>query len=142
MTRTISEVAAETGLSTDTLRYYEKIRLLPAPGRTAGGKRVYREQDIARLRFIQRAQSVGFSLKEIGKLLRFRENPGKSGRAVRELAARKYEHVKESLTLLKAVEAELALLLKVCRGDSETCPILTTLDGKSESSAAIRKRPK
>jgi MerR family copper efflux transcriptional regulator len=130
--RTISEAAEETGFSSDTLRYYEKIRLLPPPGRTAGGKRVYRDRDIARLRFIRRAQSVGFSLNEITQLLRFRENPAKSGRFVRELAANKYAHVKEQLELLKSMEAELALLLRICSGDADTCPILETLDGGSE----------
>lgn len=129
MVRTIGEAAAEIGLSADTLRYYEKIHLLPAPGRTAGGKRLYRDQDIARLRFIQRAQSVGFSLAEIGKLLRFRENPAKSRRSVRELAAKKHAEVKQQIALLHTVEAELALLLEMCRGESDTCPILTKLDG-------------
>ena len=131
MARTIGEVAAEIGMSADTLRYYEKIRLLPAPGRTPGGKRTYRDRDIARLRFIQRAQSVGFSLEEIGKLLRFRENPAKSSRAVREVAAKKHASVKEQLDLLRSIEAELALLLTICRGDSDSCPILTALDGES-----------
>ncbi|MEX2497037.1 MAG: heavy metal-responsive transcriptional regulator [Woeseia sp.] len=135
MSRTISEVAAETGLSADTLRYYEKIRLLPAPGRTAGGKRLYRDQDVARLRFIQRAKSVGFSLAEIGKLLRFRENPVKSSRGVREIAATKHAQVKEQLALLHSVEAELDLLLQICRGDSDTCPILTTLDGDTTAAS-------
>lgn len=129
MGRTIGDVAAATGLSADTLRYYEKIRLLPAPRRTPGGKRVYGDRDIARLRFIRRAQSVGFSLKEIGKLLRFRENPATSSRAVRNLAAEKHARVKEQLALLQTVETELALLLEICRGDSDSCPILTTLDG-------------
>jgi MerR family copper efflux transcriptional regulator len=137
MARTIGEVAAEIGMSADTLRYYEKIRLLPASSRTAGGKRLYRDRDIARLRFIQRAKSVGFSLNEIDKLLRFRENPAKSSRGVREIAAKKHAHVKEQLALLHAVEAELALLLKICRGDSDTCPILTTLDGNT---TATKKR--
>lgn len=129
MARTIGEVAAEIGMSADTLRYYEKIRLLPASSRTAGGKRLYHDQDIARLRFIQRAKSVGFSLAEISKLLQFRENPAKSSRAVRALAAKKHDHVKEQLKLLHTVEAELTLLLEICRGDPDTCPILTTLDG-------------
>lgn len=113
MARTIGDVAAEIGMSADTLRYYEKIRLLPTSSRTAGGKRLYRDQDIARLRFIQRAKSVGFSLDDIGKLLRFRENPATSSRGVRELAAKKHAHVKEKLALLHTVEAELALLLTI-----------------------------
>lgn len=131
MARTIGEVAAEIGMSPDTLRYYEKIRLLPPSSRTAGGKRLYHDQDIARLRFIQRAKSVGFSLGEIGKLLRFREKPAQSSRAARELAVKKYAQVKEQLALLHTIEAELALLLELCRGGSDECPILTTLDGSS-----------
>ena len=83
MAQTIGQAAASVGLSADTLRYYERIKLLPPPARTAGGKRIFRETDLARLRFIRRAQAVGFSLEEIGKLLRFRENPAKSSRAVR-----------------------------------------------------------
>ena len=129
MIRTIGEAAAETGISADTLRYYEKIRLLPAPGRTAGGKRLYRDQDVARLRFIQRAQAVGFSLKEIGKLLRFRENPANSRPGVRELAAKKHAQVQQQIAVLHTMESELALLMEICRGESNTCPILMTLDG-------------
>lgn len=140
MARTIGEVAAEIGMSADTLRYYEKIRLLPASSRTAGGKRLYRDQDIARLRFIQRAKSVGFSLDDIGKLLRFRENPAKSSHGVRKIAAKKHAQVKEQLALVHAVEAELALLLTICRGNSNTCPILTTLDG--DTTAARKRTPK
>lgn len=138
--RTIGEAAAETGMSADTLRYYEKIRLLPSPGRKAGGRRLYRDQDIARLRFIRRAQSVGFSLEEIGKLLRFRENPAKSRRGVRKLAAIKHAQVKEQIAVLDAMEAELALLLEICRGDSATCPILTRLDGNAPCRSRTRGR--
>jgi MerR family copper efflux transcriptional regulator len=134
MVRTIGETAAEIGMSADTLRYYEKIRLLPPPGRTAGGKRLYRDPDIARLRFIQRAQSVGFSLGEIGKLLRFRENPAKSRRSVRELAAKKHAQVQQQIAVLHTIETELALLLDVCRGESKSCPILMTLDGNTTQS--------
>jgi DNA-binding transcriptional MerR regulator len=83
---------------------------------------------------------VGFSLDEIGKLLRFRENPTKSSRGVREIAAKKHAHVKKQLALLHTVEAELALLLKICRGDSDTCPILTTLDGNT--TATKKRTPK
>lgn len=132
MNRTISKAVAETGISADTLRYYEKIRLLPAPMRTPGGKRIYRDQDIARLRFIRRAQSVGFSLEEIRSLLRFRENPGEVNEHVRRLAAKKHADVKNKLQLLASIEAELALLLEVCQKNSATCPILLSLENDKE----------
>lgn len=130
MDRTISKAVAETGISADTLRYYEKIRLLPAVMRTPGGKRIYRDQDIARLRFIRRAQSVGFSLEEIRVLLRFRESPGAANEHVRELAAKKHADVKKKLQLLGSIEAELALLLEVCQKNSTTCPILLSLENE------------
>jgi DNA-binding transcriptional MerR regulator len=102
---------------------------MPPPGRTSGGKRVYGERDLARLRFIRRTQAVGFSLDEIRKLLRFRENPTRSGRAVRKLAAAKYEQLREKLESLQTMEAELALLLSLCRGEPGNCPILEQLEG-------------
>lgn len=125
----IGEAALESGFSPDTLRYYEKIGLLPPPVRTPGGKRVYHERDLARLRFVRHAQAVGFSLDEIARLLRFRENPGGSSRAVRELAARKHAQLNEQLATLKSMEAELGLLLSLCRGEPNGCPILDSLDG-------------
>lgn len=124
----ISKAAAESGYSVDTLRYYERIRLMPPPGRTPGGQRVYRDRDLARLRFIRRAQSVGFSLDDIRKLLRFRENPARSGRQVRALAAAKHDQLKEQLESLQSMETELALLLSLCQGLPGSCPILEELD--------------
>lgn len=128
MEYTIGEAATESGFSQDTLRYYERIGLLPPPGRTPAGRRRYRERDLARLHFIRRAQSVGFSLDDIRKLLRFREDPTRTGRSVRELAAKKHGQVKAKLEALQAMEAELALLLSLCRGTPGGCPILEVLD--------------
>lgn len=136
MTLTISEAAAATGLSPDTLRYYERIKLMPPPGRTSGGKRIYRDADVARLRFIRRAQAVGFSLDEIAQLVRFRENPAKTSRAVRSLAAKQHSRIKAQLETLETMEAELALLLSLCSGNTVTCPILKELDGNATASHA------
>lgn len=124
----IGAMTEMTGLSADTLRYYERIGLLPAPERSSGGRRVYRERDLGRIRFIQRAQAIGFSLDEIGQLLRFREDPTGSSRAVRELAARKHQVVREQIELLQRMEGELDLLTSICRGDSDRCPILDHLE--------------
>ena len=133
MAWSIGEMTEMTGLSADTLRYYERIELLPAPARSSGGRRIYRERDLGRVRFIQHAQAIGFSLDEVGQLLRFREDPTGSSRAVRELAARKHQAVREQMELLQRMEAELDLLTSICRGDSDHCPILERLEeGNSE----------
>jgi DNA-binding transcriptional MerR regulator len=65
----IGELAAECGVSIDTIRYYEKRRLLPHTGRSSGGFRLYSPEAVERLRFIKQAQETGFSLEEIGGLL-------------------------------------------------------------------------
>ncbi len=74
----IGDVAETLGLSVDTLRYYERIGLLPDVSRTQSGIRRYDENDLATLRFIKRAQLMNFSLSDIGALLEFRKNPGRS----------------------------------------------------------------
>jgi len=126
---TISEAAAVSGASPDTLRYYEKIELLPAPPRTAGGRRAYRDIDIARLRFARRAQSIGFSLNEIKQLLKLRERPQRCARTVRALAERKCQAMSTQIAALEQMRGELILLLNLCRGDTDECPILDRLDG-------------
>ena len=69
MSLTVSTLGAEVGLSAATVRYYERLGLLPAPTRTAAGYRQYREDSVERLRFIKSAQRVGLRLREIGELL-------------------------------------------------------------------------
>ncbi len=124
----IREAAQAVGLSTDTLRYYEKIRLVPPPARAPGGQRAYTEKDLARLRFVTRAQAIGFSLQEIRQLLKFRENPVKCSKAVRTLALRKCEAVQAQRQMLELMHRELTLLLNLCSGTADHCPILDKLD--------------
>jgi DNA-binding transcriptional MerR regulator len=69
MDLTVAKLAAEVGLTADTVRYYEKARLLPAPARTPAGYRVYSEGAVARLRFIKGAQRIGLRLREVRELL-------------------------------------------------------------------------
>lgn len=124
----IGKVEQLTGLSADTLRYYERIGLLPPPQRSPGGSRIYRDRDLQRLHFIKRAQQVGFTLEEIGSLLGFREDPAGSCREVRQLAAAKHRWVQHRMAALGKMEAELALLLSICTGNQDGCPILEHLD--------------
>ena len=127
MDRLIGETAEVLGLSPDTLRYYEKIRLVPRAAKNGSGRRTYSDQDLARLRFVQRAQSIGFSLSEIGRLLKLRENPAKCSNAVRAMAKRKCEEMQQQISTLRKMEDELTLLLGLCNG-KDPCPILERLD--------------
>lgn len=127
MTASIGEAAERVESSPDTLRYYEKIGLI-SPGRTSGGRRMYERTDLDRLRFIRRAQAVGFSLDEIRQLLELRRNPARCSRSVRELAASKVEELRGKVEALKRMHDELSLLLELCSGDTERCPILESLD--------------
>lgn len=130
MTYLIGDAAQTLDLSPDTLRYYEKIRLIPRVSKNRSGHRVYSEADLARLRFVQRAQRIGFNLTEIGKLLKLRENPIKCSKAIRALAAEKCDSLNEQLEILTRMRDELTLLLNLCTGDSEHCPILDNLEQK------------
>jgi len=124
----IGDVTKKIGLSADTLRYYEKIKLLPRVSRSASGTREYDDKDISRLKFIQRAQKMNFSLAEISDLLKMRENPQKVRDEVRQLTADKLLEVDEHLQSLTTLRNELQLLLNLCRGSEEGCPIIEGMD--------------
>ena len=124
----IGDVTRKIGLTADTLRYYEKIKLLPKVSRNTSGIREYDDKDISRLKFIQRAQKMNFSLAEISDLLKMRENPQKVRDEVRQLTADKLLEVDEHLQSLTTLRSELQLLLNLCRGSKEGCPIIEGLD--------------
>ncbi len=124
----IGQTAELLGMTADTLRYYEKIKLVPRAAKNLAGRREYAEDDLARLRFVQRAQSIGFSLDEIAHLLTLREDPGSVSRETRALAEEKCRKIEDKLHTLKKVHGELTLLLGLCSGDGENCPIIDRLD--------------
>ena len=124
----IGDVTKKIGLSADTLRYYEKIKLLPKIARNDSGVREYDDKDISRLKFIQRAQKMNFSLSEISDLLKMRENPQKVRNEVRLLTAVKLSEVDEHMQSLTTLRNELQLLLNLCKGSEQGCPIIEGLD--------------
>ncbi len=124
----IGDVTRRLGISTDTLRYYEKLGLLPAVSRTAGGVRLYSERDLSRLGFIQRAKRMDFSLVEIAQLLEMRDDPQNARGQVRELTQQKLQSVEEQLQQLDTLRRELTLLVNLCRGTADGCPIIEGLD--------------
>ena len=124
----IGEVTEKVGISADTLRYYEKIQLLPVISRTESGIRVYEDKDISRLRFIQRAQKMQFSLKEIAELLNMREDPQHARDEVRILTRSKLTEVEQHLDDLQFLRNELQLLLNLCVASEDGCPIIEGID--------------
>lgn len=124
----IGQLGKRAGVSADTLRYYEKIGLLPRPLRDAGGRRRYGEADLARLRFIQRAQAMNFSLAEIRGLLALRERPQTARADARRLTAEKLAAIEARLKSLRLLRNELKLLLNLCTSADQGCPILESMD--------------
>ena len=112
----IGSAAKETGLSIDAIRFYQKSGLLKAPARTSGGYRVFTDTEIAELRFIARAQNLGFSLGEIRELASLRNDNRWACPEVRALIHRKLQNVREKIAALKQLESELTRGLRSCDG--------------------------
>ncbi|NLC01161.1 MAG: MerR family transcriptional regulator, partial [Pseudomonas formosensis] len=91
----ISQAAAATGLTARMIRHYEKIGLLRDTRRTASGYRLFDEQDIHTLRFIQRARSLGFSIEQIGQLLALWQDRERSSAVVKQLARQHLQELEE-----------------------------------------------
>ena len=128
---TIGDLAERSQVSRDTLRFYERRRLLSAPRRTASGYRLYREDDANRVRFIRRAQTMGLTLEDIQELLRAQtlETADQCRRVASRLRAR-IEAVDEKIAELRAFRAELARGLRDCERAGATpscCPVVLDL---------------
>lgn len=128
----IGQVARSTGLSIDTIRFYEKRGLVHAPPRSSGGYRVYDERDVERFRFVGRAQSLGFSLQEIRELLVIESRKGDGCSHVHDLIAAKIDQVKEKIVGLKRIESRLTKAQKQCSAAlmescNAECPVLEEL---------------
>lgn len=142
----IGDVTRLTGLSADTLRYYEKIKLLPRINRSASGIRVYTERDLSLLNFIRRAQKMNFSLAEIANLLKMRQNPQRARKSVRELTAMKLTEIEARLKDITILRDELQLLLNLCQASEKGCPIIESIDStappetKGESTIGDNRR--
>ena len=124
----IGEVSKRLGLSVDTLRYYEKIGLLPRVYRTASGIRSYSDKDLSRLKFIQRSQKMDFTLAEIGKLLQMREDPQHARQEAHELTIKKLVEIESYLQDLSKLRDELKLLTKSCASADNGCPIIEDIE--------------
>lgn len=121
-------LAKRSGINSETIRYYEKIALLPKPDRSAGGHRVYREEDLQRLTFIRRCREMGFSLEEIRGLLSLVDGEQVSCKRVKNIADEHLMDVRAKISDLKKIERTLSKLSASCSGkEVPQCPIIEAL---------------
>jgi MerR family transcriptional regulator, mercuric resistance operon regulatory protein len=124
MQMTIGRLAAAAGVHVETIRYYQRRGLLPEPKRPTGGVRRYGEDAAARLRFIKRAQDIGFTLDEVAELLKLE----RGCRDAHDLAAAKLVGVERRLADLRRIRRTLRELIGRCEeGRAESCPIIDSL---------------
>lgn len=127
---TIGKLAKNVGIGAGTLRYYEQLGLLPPAQRTASGYRVYGAAAATRLRFIRRAQALGFSLEEVAELLALSDNPRARARDVKRVTQAKIADIAQRIDALERMKEGLATLEANCSGHGHTgeCPILAALN--------------
>ena len=129
-TVTIGRLASAAGVRAGTLRYYERLGLLAPTSRTGAGYRIYAATTARRLRFIRRAQALGFSLEEIAELLALSDNPHASAKAVKDLTRRKSAEIAARIAHLERLKRALETIEVRCsgHGTSAECPILDALN--------------
>ncbi len=131
---TIGRLARVGGINLETIRYYEREGLLPRPPRTRAGYRVFPTDAARRLRFIKRAQGLGFSLKEIRELLTLRVKPGTKRDQIQARAEAKIVDIDQKIETLTAMKRALSQLTTQCSGCGPIaeCPILESLDHEAD----------
>jgi MerR family transcriptional regulator, copper efflux regulator len=129
----IGTLAKRAGVRIDTVRYYEKNGLLKPSTRLASGYRRYGEMEVARLRFIRRAQALGFTLKEVRELLAL--SAQKDVARVKKSAQAKLDDVNERIASLQSIRDGLSTLIAACPGHGRAadCPILNALGGEEHA---------
>jgi MerR family copper efflux transcriptional regulator len=130
----IGEVAERSGVNLQTILYYERQKVVPEPPRLPSGYRMFPEQTVHRVRFIKRAQELGFSLAEIRDLLSVQVDPKKECSDVKRLAMAKIADIEEKIRTLEAMKRVLGGLTQLCpgQGPSSECPILESIEVKGK----------
>lgn len=126
---TIGALSRLTGVNIETVRYYERIEMFPAPPRTAGGRRVYDATHFRVLAFIRRSRELGFSLDQIRALIRLGGPEKASCREVRDIASHHLDDIRTRIADLRKLERLLAKTVARCTGTTAPeCPVLDILD--------------
>ncbi len=128
---TIGRLARAADVNIETIRYYQRRELLPVPRPRTSAFRTYPANLVDRIRFIKRAQELGFSLDEIATLLQLEEGANRS--AIRKVAGARLNDIRAKVADLKRMEKALSHLIEHCEatGQAHPCPIIATLMGKS-----------
>ncbi|MBA4503695.1 Cd(II)/Pb(II)-responsive transcriptional regulator [Marinobacterium sp. 3-1745] len=134
----IGDIATATGLSVETIRYYEKIGLLPPPARSENGYRHYRPLHLERLQFIKRCRSLDMAQDEIRQLIDLARQPDADCRDVDALLARHLQHVRERLQELASLEQTLVQLQSACSQGKTVreCGILDGLNAHQDTTSS------
>ncbi len=130
---TIASLAQAAGVGVETVRYYERRGLITQPARAGGSYRRYGGGHVHRIRFIRRAQELGFNLEEIETLLELED--GTDRRTIRRIAGARLEEIRRRLADLKRMERALAHLLHECEAHqkAQRCPIISAIAEDRES---------
>lgn len=129
----IGEAAALSGVSAKMIRHYESIGLIPPASRTLANYRIYSKEDVHTLRFIKRARSLGFSMKDIEKLLSLWQDRSRASAEVKLLAMDHARELEDKIRGLQEMHRTLLQLAKACHGDQRSdCPILETLSDSAQ----------
>ena len=125
----IGELSRRTGVNIETIRYYERIKMLPAPPRTGSGRRVYGPAETRSLAFIRRSRELGFTLEQVRALLALSAEDGKNTCGeVRQLAASHLADVRAKIADLRAMASVLSDAVRCCdAGELPGCPLIDTL---------------
>lgn len=136
----IGEVARRASVNKETVRYYEKRNLIPEPDRRRSGYRIFTQRHIDQIRFIKRAQELGFTLSEIKELLELRMDEHTTCSEIKREAQEKYQDVAEKIEDLQRIKSTLVDLIDSCAGEGPKghCPILNALEGESETGQSLR----
>jgi MerR family mercuric resistance operon transcriptional regulator len=133
----IGDLSELTGVNIETIRYYERVKMFPAPPRTPGGRRVYEATHLRLLAFIRRSRELGFSLDEIRALLRLGGPEKATCREVRQIASHHLNDIRAKLDDLKKLERLLATTIARCSGKmAPDCPLLDILDTQRRTARA------
>jgi DNA-binding transcriptional MerR regulator len=124
----IGELASATGTKVETVRFYEKIGLMPQPARTSGNYRSYGERHRQRLGFIRHARGLGFDIPEIRSLLDLADQPDRDCAEADRIASGHLAAVEAKIARLEALRGELRRMVRTCRGGrAATCLVLETI---------------
>ena len=133
----IGELSRRTGVNIETIRYYERVGVMPNPSRSSGGHRLYDDEHLKRLAFVKRSRELGFGLDDVRELLGLVDGGSFTCAEVHTIATAHLDDVKRKITDLRRMERVLKSMAAECsRGDVPECPIIDTLSRSPETGSA------